>query len=180
MSSRSIGVTNVEFRRWMMSCVIRSPSCSQTTTSRESSPWSGHWSSIRSSRSAERTMLAPASSKRSKNSRSFGANSWERLTMAGQGMETTCWNRPAPPGRASCGRLAPRSDGRAQPLELLGSYPIGMLRPGERTAADLFRVGAHALDHRLADRRVLLDELRLEAGVDGQQVVQDEHLAVRA
>ena len=29
MSSRSIGVTNVEFRRWMMSCVIRSPSCSQ-------------------------------------------------------------------------------------------------------------------------------------------------------
>ena len=34
MSSRSIGVTNVWFSRWMMSCVIRSPSCSQTTMSR--------------------------------------------------------------------------------------------------------------------------------------------------
>ena len=41
MSSRSIGVTNVGFSRWMMSCVMRSPSCSQTTTSRSSSPWSG-------------------------------------------------------------------------------------------------------------------------------------------
>ena len=28
MSSRSIGVTKVVLRRWMMSCVIRSPSCS--------------------------------------------------------------------------------------------------------------------------------------------------------
>ena len=33
MSSRSIGVTNVEFRRWWMSWVIRSPSCSQITMS---------------------------------------------------------------------------------------------------------------------------------------------------
>ena len=41
MSSRSIGVTNVWLRRWMMSCVIRSPSCSQITMSRASSPWSG-------------------------------------------------------------------------------------------------------------------------------------------
>ena len=46
MSSRSNGVTNVWLSRWMMSCVMRSPSCSQTTTSRSSPPWSGHCSSI--------------------------------------------------------------------------------------------------------------------------------------
>ena len=37
MSSRSIGVTNVWLSRWMMSWVIRSPSCSQTRISRASS-----------------------------------------------------------------------------------------------------------------------------------------------
>ena len=33
MSSRSIGVTNVGLSRWMMSCVIRSPSCSASRIS---------------------------------------------------------------------------------------------------------------------------------------------------
>ena len=42
MSSRSIGVTNVWFSRWMMSCVIRSPSCSQIRMSRASSLRSGY------------------------------------------------------------------------------------------------------------------------------------------
>ena len=41
MSSRSIGVTNVEFSRWWMSWVIRSPSCSQITMSRARSLRSG-------------------------------------------------------------------------------------------------------------------------------------------
>ncbi len=41
MSSRSIGVTNVWLSRWMMSCVIRSPSCSQIRISRASSLRSG-------------------------------------------------------------------------------------------------------------------------------------------
>ena len=49
MSSRSIGVTEVLLSRWMMSCVIRSPSCSQIRISRPSPPASGHdfisWSS---------------------------------------------------------------------------------------------------------------------------------------
>ena len=89
MSSRSIGVTNVWLRRWMMSCVIRSPSCSHTTMSRASSPWSGHCSTIRSSRPAARTMFAPASSNRSKNSRSFGAKSLESCTMAGASLVVT-------------------------------------------------------------------------------------------
>ena len=37
MSSRSIGVTKVWLRRWMMSWVIRSPSCSASRISRASS-----------------------------------------------------------------------------------------------------------------------------------------------
>ena len=41
MSSRSIGVTKVWLRRWMMSCVMRSPSCSQMRMSRASSLRSG-------------------------------------------------------------------------------------------------------------------------------------------
>ena len=87
MSSRSIGVTNVWLSRWMMSCVIRSPSCSQTTMSRDELAVSGHSWTSRSSRPAARTMFAPASSNRSKNSRSFGAKSLESCTMA---RESSC------------------------------------------------------------------------------------------
>jgi len=70
MSSRSIGVTNVEFSLWWMSWAIRSPSCSQITMSRARSARSGKWASIWSSRSAPRVTLRAASSNRSKNSRS--------------------------------------------------------------------------------------------------------------
>src|SRR5829696_4551207 len=80
MSSRSIGVTNVWLRRWMMSCVIRSPSCSQIRISRASSLRSGKSRNISSSRPAARKMFPPASSNRSKNSRSFGASRLVRRT----------------------------------------------------------------------------------------------------
>src|SRR6185503_1272331 len=73
MSSRSIGVTNVWLSRWMMSWVIRSPSCSQIRISRASSLRSGYWVRSSSSRAAARRMFPPASSNRSKNSRSRGA-----------------------------------------------------------------------------------------------------------
>jgi hypothetical protein len=42
MSSRSIGVTNVVLRRWMMLWVIRSPSCSALRMSRDIPLSSGH------------------------------------------------------------------------------------------------------------------------------------------
>src|ERR671917_549573 len=106
-------------------------------------------------------MLLPASSNRSKNSRSRGAKSWERRAI------------PA----SVCNRLVYASGNRArlpahcglQPVELLRGDAVGVLRAGERARADLLGVGRHAADHLLADRRVLLDELRLEAGVDRQQ-----------
>ena len=92
MSSRSIGVTNVSLRRRMMSWVIRSPSCSQIRMSRARSwPCSGKSRSIWSSRSAARRMLPPASSKRSKNSRSRGAMTW-RDALAGATL-ATCYRR---------------------------------------------------------------------------------------
>ena len=78
MSSRSIGVTDVLFSRWMMSWVIRSPSCSQIRMSRPSPPASGHDFISWSSSWAARRMFAPASSKRRKNSRSLGT----RLSLA--------------------------------------------------------------------------------------------------
>ena len=52
MSSRSIGVTNVWFSRLKMSCVTRSPSCSQSRMSRASDARSGNDASISSSISA--------------------------------------------------------------------------------------------------------------------------------
>src|SRR5262245_2258749 len=78
MSSRSIGVTEVLLSRWMMSWVIRSPSCSQIRMSRPRPPASGHCLISCTSSSAERRMFAPASSKRLKNSRSLGT----RLSLA--------------------------------------------------------------------------------------------------
>src|SRR4028119_262918 len=63
MSSRSIGVTNVEFRRWMMSYVIRSPSCSQSRIARARPCCSGNERSISSSSSAARSTVAAHSSK---------------------------------------------------------------------------------------------------------------------
>src|SRR3954451_2800044 len=170
MSSRSIGVTNVKLRRWMMSCVIRSPSCSQTSTSRASSPWSGHCSSIRSSSSAARTMFAPASSNRSKNSRSRGAHSWDRRAMAA----SVGVNLLSGAARAR----ALRRELLAQALELLGGDPVGVLGPGETARAYVLGVGLDAAHHRLLEVRVPLDELRPVPVVDAQQVVVDQHLAV--
>src|SRR4029453_12103846 len=80
MSSRSIGVTNVWLRRWMMSWVIRSPSCSQIRISLASSLRSGYSFSSSSKRPAARLMFPPASSNRSKNSRSRGARTFARRT----------------------------------------------------------------------------------------------------
>src|SRR5919108_2703275 len=80
MSSRSIGVTNVWLRLWMMSWVIRSPSCSQIRISRASSLRSGYSLRSSSSRAAARLMFPPASSNRSKNSRSRGARTFARRT----------------------------------------------------------------------------------------------------
>src|SRR3954469_21921204 len=80
MSSRSIGVTNVWLRRWMMSWVIRSPSCSQIRISRASSFFSGYWVSSSSRSDAARRMFPPASSNRSKKCRSRGARAFARRT----------------------------------------------------------------------------------------------------
>src|SRR5215217_3773860 len=80
MSSRSIGVTNVWLRRWIMSWVILSPSCSQIRMSRASSLRSGYCVSSSSSSAAARRMFPPASSNRSKNSRSRGARTLARRT----------------------------------------------------------------------------------------------------
>src|SRR5215208_4661236 len=168
MSSRSIGVTHVWLSRWTMSCVMRSPSCSQTTMSRASSPWSGHSWTIRSSRPAARTMFAPASSNRSKNSRSLGANSLESCTM---GRECS-W-----PTRLRALALAQLL---LEPRQLLGRDPVGVLGRRERARADVLDIGAHPAQHLAAHVRVGLDELRLEAAVDAEHVVQHEHLPVRA
>src|SRR5215208_1642523 len=78
MSSRSIGVTKVWLIRWMISWVIRSPSCSQMRISRTKSALSGYSISISLSSAAARTILPAASSKRSKNSRSRGTKTCER------------------------------------------------------------------------------------------------------
>src|SRR5215210_3630563 len=84
MSSRSIGVTNVWLSRWMMSCVIRSPSCSQIRISRASSLRSGYSLSSSSSNPTARWMLPPASSNRSKNWRSPVERTFDRRTSAGR------------------------------------------------------------------------------------------------
>src|SRR5918997_338849 len=127
---------------------------------------------MRSSSSAARTMLEPASSNRSKNSRSLGANSWDRRAMAA----SLCKRLVSASGHAA----RPRANRGPEPFELLRRDPVAVLRAREGAVAHVLRVRPHAVDHRLADRRVLLDELRLEALVDRQQVVQDEYLAVRA
>ena len=66
MSSRSIGVTKVELRRWMMSWVIRSPSCSAFSTSRPRPSSSGQVPIIWSSSRAACSAFWPAWMKRSK------------------------------------------------------------------------------------------------------------------
>ena len=80
-------------------------------------------SSIRSSRPAARTMFAPASSNRSKNSRSFGANSLDSCTMA---RECSC--DPA----VNCERLVyarwRSCSCSLQPLQLLRRDPVRVLR----------------------------------------------------
>jgi len=68
----TLGLTDVLLRRWMMSWVIRSPSCSQIRISRPRPPASGQALIRRPSNCAACRMFAPASSKRLKNSRSLG------------------------------------------------------------------------------------------------------------
>src|SRR5215211_1156205 len=162
MSSRSIGVTNVWLRRWTMSCVIRSPSCSQITMSRASSPWSGQRSSMFSRISPDCTMLRPASSNRSKNSRSRGAKRRESPAI------------PGVYGRTR--RLGVRlpADHLLEALHLLRGDAVGVLGAREGARADLFGVGGDRADHLPAQLRIALDELRLERVVDAQQVVVHE------
>ena len=74
MSSRSIGVTKVVLSRWMMSWVIRSPSCSALRMSRASPLSSGHCSSMSRSSFEVRRVFWPASVKRSKKTRSWGTS----------------------------------------------------------------------------------------------------------
>ena len=69
---------------------------------------------------------------------------------------------------------------RAQPVELLRRDAVGVLGRGEPTRAHVLRVGRHAAQHLALHVGVLLDELRLVAVVDAEQVVQHEHLAVGA
>src|SRR3954451_963856 len=168
MSSRSIGVTKVELSRWMMSWVIRSPACSQMTMSRARSAESGYRASIRSRRSAAWTALAAASSKRSKNSRSFGAK-----TCASRAMS-------ARDGRRERGVKAASTSGDGPPEagELVGGHRVAVLRARVAAAPDVVREGGDARDHLVLEVRVALDELRPEALPDAEQVVEDEHLPV--
>src|SRR6185312_3102589 len=140
MSSRSIGVTNVWLSRWMMSWVIRSPSCSQIRISRASSLRSGYWVRSSSSRAAARRMFPPASSNRSKNSRSRGARALASRT---------------------CRKLAPRAgrEGRA-----LADVEAGQLHAAGRELSHAVAHGGHRrlpvvlhppeLDPVAVDRRV--------------------------
>src|SRR5439155_17809569 len=102
---------------------------------------------------------------RSKNSRSFGANSWASRAIARQSMGRV-------DGPSGGRRDALRGHQRLQALELLGRDPVRVLRPGETAGPDLLGVGLHAADHLLLDLGEALDELRLEAVMDRQQVVQ--------
>src|SRR4051794_10760894 len=168
MSSRSIGVTNVEFSRWMMSWVIRSPVCSQMTMSRARSADSGYRPSIRSSRSAAWTALAAASSKRSKNSRSFGAKTWASRAMS------------ARDGRRERGVKALSTSGHSPPEagELLRRHRVAVLGARVPAAPHVVGEGRDAGDHLVLEVRVALDELRAEPLADAEQVVEDEHLPV--
>src|SRR3954453_6907114 len=157
MSSRSIGVTNVWFRRWMMSCVSRSPSCSQIRMSRETSFVSGKPRSIWSRRSALRTRLRAEASNRSKNSRSRGAKRFAR-----RGMGARSYGRQPLPQR----------------VELLRVDRVRVLRARERPAAHLIGEGGDPRDHLALEVGEALGEPRAHPVVDAEQVVEHEHLSV--
>src|SRR3954453_21873079 len=196
MSSRSIGVTNVLLGCWNMSWGIRSPSCSQTRMSRASSARSGHAARIWSSSSGTGTTFAAASSKRSKNSRSRGTNTWDRRAMP-PGYVKTLLNPhlkgsslSLPYGRERLDPVylhffsgAPGDAGRRRDrlpiaLQLVGIDRVGVLRGGEAARPDLVGVGPHARHHVLLDVGKALGEARAHAVVDAQQVVEDQDLAV--
>ena len=102
MSSRSIGVTKVEFSRLMMSWVIRSPSCSALTISRERPVSSGQAPiiSVEQARSVDRVLAGLD-------------EEVEEGAIAGQEGEAHGWRHPS-----DCRGVPPRSAGGRG--ELLG------------------------------------------------------------
>ena len=126
MSSRSIGVTKVELRRWMMSWVIRSPSCSALRISRARPLVLGPGvaSSASSSRAARR-VFCPASVKRSKKVRSRGSEREAR--HGGQPTEVAGDARRAaqPAAAASCSAARAAWRSRSSSWTLRGSSPFG-------------------------------------------------------
>src|SRR5215213_10169029 len=118
MSSRSIGVTNVWFSRWMMSCVMRSPSCSQIRISRASSLRSGYSASSSSSNPTARWMLPPASSNRSKNWRSPEERTFDRRTRRGRYQSIHLEPGQLHPPRRQLSNPVPHSGHRLLPVVL--------------------------------------------------------------
>src|SRR2546429_508568 len=161
MSSRSIGVTNVSFRRRMMSWVIRSPSCSHMRMSRvSSSRRSGNERSSWSSRSAARTMFPPASSKRSKYRRSRETSNCERRATGGPPSAFLALSPQTQGGRGPRGgavNSAPRLPRVAEQL-------VVALRGTREEAANVrhgraVAVAGGAVDERLGERGELAHEL---------------------
>src|SRR5438552_3050383 len=166
MSSRSIGVTKVSLRRRMMSCVIRSPSCSQMRMSSASSERSGKAPSIWSSRSAARTMFPPASSNRSKYWRSRETSSCDR-----GGIELS-WIGTA----AECKRVVKAPSDEGGPLDPAG-HRLGPAGPEPVDHAARRRLGRLVPDapvfhaavfayHRVGRARVAVEGHAHAAGVD--------------
>src|SRR3954454_4790343 len=142
MSSRSIGVTKVWLRRWMMSCVIRSPSCWGMRISRASSVRSGYWVRSCSSRAAARRMFPPASSNRSKNSRSRGARTLARRTRRKLALRDVEPGELHAPGRQLAHALAHRRD-RGLPV-VLGSPALDAVALDEGVGGAVVAVPGHS------------------------------------
>ena len=169
MSSRSIGVTNVVFSRWMMSWVMRSPSCSALSRSRPRPLSSGHsWNMSRSSLD-ERSVFWPASVKRSKKTRSCGTS--ENRATGGE-PSRAFGRRACRPALRRPARVVPWSVGRAAPsaraagcVAACRSAASRVQRPSLPELPGIGVVGEGAIEHvaelvlqrRVLDRRDQLD-----------------------
>src|SRR5215208_2638376 len=176
MSSRSIGVTKVVLRRWMMSWVIRSPSCSALRMSVARPASSGQRSS-RSRRSfAVRSVFCPLSANRSKKTRSFGTRE-NRATEAEPSRRPRDESRESERGdddflrpplvllhelRLSAAGLV-AVDGPSRPDSVLSRLP----RVGVVGEAAVEGVGELVAIRRLLDRR---EQLHAVVEIAGHQV----------
>src|SRR5712691_6755180 len=123
--------------------------------------------------SAARTMLPAASSKRSKNWRSLGTNTWLSRDI---GCESYV------KGQSSAHEVVRPAVGALELLaefgELLRVDRVGVVVLGEAAGPNVLAELAHAVGHRVEQVGVALDEARSMALADAQQVVEHQHLAV--